>query len=127
MLSAGRFVDRIPTGFVAALATLVLIAILFTVATREPKEARGYAEVTLYRDVCLVDVTRQLNANGCLKVSPGVYRISFSQSLDGSTAVASRGSCCPGPIAASVDAPRTVLIVVPRRVRSPLRATILVP
>src|SRR3954465_5257753 len=91
-----RLIDRIPGSFGAALAAAVLAAILYTVATREPKETRAYAEVTLYRNACVVDMTRQLNAHDCFLVSSGTYRVSFTTSLEGSTPIASRGSCCPG-------------------------------
>ena len=128
MRRCGRLIDRIPGSFVAALAAAVLVAILYTVATRDPKETRAYAEVTLYRNACVVDMTRQLNARGCIVVSRGVYRILFATSLEGSTPIASRGSCCPGTIAASLESDRVVLVVVVApRPRRPTRASILVP
>lgn len=123
----GRLVDRIPGSFVAALAAAVLVAILYTVATREPKETRAYAEVTLYRNACVVDMTRQMNAGNCLALSRGVYRLSFTRSLEGSTVIASRGSCCPGTIAASVDTDRAVLIVIAPRIKRPVRASVFLP
>jgi hypothetical protein len=123
----GRLINRIPGSFIAALAAAVLVAILYTVATHEPKETRAYAEVTLYRNACTVDASRQLNASTCLVVSRGVYRLAFTTTLEGSTPVASRGSCCPGPIAASMDSDHTVLLVVPPRVRGPIRASVFVP
>jgi hypothetical protein len=122
-----RLAGGISTGFVAALAALVLIALLYTVSTREPKEPRGYAELTMSQDGCTVDSGAQLHARQCEVVSAGVYRVSFSKSLAGSTVLASRGSCCPGPIAASIEAPDAVLVVIPARVRGPVRGSILVP
>jgi hypothetical protein len=122
-----RLADGIPTGFVAALAVLVLVGILYTVATREPKELRGYAEFTMFPEACTIDAGRQLNAQTCVRVARGVYRIAFTKPLDHSTPVASRGSCCPGRIAASVETDLAVLVVVPPRVRAPIRATVLVP
>jgi hypothetical protein len=126
-LRTRRLAGGIPTGFVAGLAVLVLVAILFTVATRDPKETRGYAEVTLFPDACAVDMTRQLNARDCLLVGPGTYRLSFTESLQNSTAVASRGSCCPGRIAVSVETDRSVLLVVPRRFKDPIRVSVVLP
>jgi hypothetical protein len=120
-------IDGIPIGFVAALAVLVLVGILYTVATREPKEPRGYAEFTMFRAGCAIDVDRQMNARVCEWVMPGIYRVQFMEPLDRSTPIVSRGSCCPGRIAASVEGTRTVLVVIPRRVRAPVRASILVP
>lgn len=122
-----RFANGFPTSFVAALAALVLVAILFSVATRNPKETRGYAEVTLYPDSCAVDASRQMNARECLVVAPGTYKILFTESLEGSTPVASRGSCCLGRIAVSIDTERSVLLVVPRRLKDPIRASVVVP
>jgi hypothetical protein len=105
-----------------------LVAILYTVATREPRETRAYAEVTLYRNACAVDPGRQKNAAACFVISPRrVYRLLFTTSLEGSTPVASRGSCCPGTVAASVEAYQTVLMVVRPTVRSPVRVSVLVP
>ena len=122
-----RFADGFPTGFVAALAALVLLAILFSVATRDPKETRGYAEVTLYPDSCAVDASRQLNARECIVLAAGTYKVLFTESLEGSTPVASRGSCCPGRISASIDTDRSVLLAVPRRFEDPIRASVVVP
>jgi hypothetical protein len=122
-----RLTHGLPTGFVAALAALVLVAILLTVATREPKETRGFAEFTLHEEGCVLNTARQLNARDCLFVRPGVYRISFTKSLEGSTAVASRAACCPGRIAASVEDDRAVRVVVQPSVRQPVRASILLP
>jgi hypothetical protein len=122
-----RLIDAVPPSFVAALAAFALAAILYTVATRTSKEIRGYAEVTLFPDGCTVDFTRQLRARDCQVVTRGVYRVTFTRSLASSTAIASRGSCCLGRIAASVETPRTVLLVVPRRIRRPVRASVIVP
>jgi hypothetical protein len=123
---ARRLADGLPVAFVAALAAFVLVAILYTVATREPKEPRGYAEVTMTPDDCSVDADKRLNARTCERVSPGLYRVNFSKSLEGSAVMASRGSCCPGPIGASAESDTAVLVVVPR-VRQPIRATVFAP
>ena len=122
-----RLAEGIPASFVAALAALVLVAILYTVAAREPKEFRGYAEFTMSPRGCTVDARQQFNATICQRVARGVYRVTFRKSLKGSTVLASRGSCCPGPISASIESDRNVLIVIGRRARGPVRATVLVP
>jgi hypothetical protein len=107
----------------------VLIAILFTVATREPEKVRGYTELTLFRNACLIDSSRELNAVACTSIGPRTYRVAFSRSIEGSTPIATRGSCCPGSIGASADTERTVLLALDRRVRSakPIRVSILIP
>jgi hypothetical protein len=117
----------VPGAFVAALAAFVLVAILFTIASREPKELRGYAEFTMTEAGCTVEPRQQLNAAECTRISPGTYRVRFTKSLTGSTVLASRGSCCPGQIAASIQSDTEVLVVVQRRLRAPVRATLLVP
>ena len=116
-----------PRTTVAALAALVLVAILFTVATREPEEPRGYAELTMYPQGCAVDPRTRLNAASCAVLGPGTYEVRFTKALSRAPAVATRGSCCPGPIAASVATDRTVLVVVGRRPRRPVRASVFVP
>jgi hypothetical protein len=122
-----RFANGIPLGFVAALASLVLIAILFTVAARKPDEARGYTELTVTPGGCVIDMTRQDNAVACQVLGPRSYRVIFSGTLKGSTPIASRGSCCPGSIGASTDGDRTVILALRRKVTSPIRVSVLVP
>jgi hypothetical protein len=124
-----RLADGIPRGFVAALAVLVLVAILFTVATRGDVKPRGFAELTLFPERCLVDTARQVNANGCQIIDPRAYRVSFTKSLEGSTPIASRGSCCAGSIGASADTDHSVILTIGRRVkeRKPIRVSVLVP
>lgn len=136
----GRAADRLrrlgrplagglPVRFVAALAALVLIAILFLAASREPVKPRGYSELTLLRRGCLIDKTKDSNAVACQQTGPRTYRLVFSRSLKGSTPIASRGSCCPGAIGASIDDDRDTVVIVAlgRRVKSPIRASVLVP
>lgn len=117
----------IPWGFVAALAALVLVAILYTISEREPKEMRGFAEFTMGPEGCSIDTTRALNVRDCQLLGPGVYRVRFTRSLAGSTAFATRGSCCPGPIAASVENDQDVIVTVNRRVRRLTRASVVLP
>jgi hypothetical protein len=118
----------IPIRLVAALAALVLVAILFTVATREPEKIRGYSELTLFPKGCLVDATRERNALGCRRVGPRAYQVAFTKSLDGSTPIASRGSCCPGgSIGASAQGPRTVVLALNKRVKRPIRVSLIIP
>jgi hypothetical protein len=126
---AGRLSDGLPVIFVAALAALVLVAILFTVATREPKEARGYAEFTLFRQACLIHPLHSSNAMGCEYVSPGLYRVRFTKSLAGSTVVASRATGSGGQVSASIAgrASQAVLVAIEPRLRRPVVASVLVP
>lgn len=124
-----RLAEGVPVGFVAALAALVLIAILFTVATREPEKLRGYTELTLFPGACVIDSSRELNAIACTSIGPRTYRVAFSKPVDGSTPIASRGSCCPGSIGATADTDRTVVIALDRRVKrsKPVRVSLLIP
>ena len=124
-----RLASGVPVGFVAALAALVLVAILFSVATRGRDEVRGYTELTLFQDSCLLDRSRDLNAVGCSLIGPRTYRVAFSKPLDGSTPIASRGSCCPGGIGATAETERTVTIALDRRVerRRPVRVSLVIP
>ena len=122
-----RLSDGIPVGFLVALAVLVLVAILFTVATRKADEPRGYAALILFPDSCLVDQTRQTGTVGCQIVGPKAYRIGFVRSLKGAAPVVSRGSCCPGGIGVSVVSDHAVVLVLARRIRGPVSASVLVP
>jgi|SRR5215213_8856507 len=122
-----RLAEGIPTSFVALLAAAVLVAILYTVASREPKEPRGYAELTMTSRGCAIDARLTLNATICQQVGPKAFRVTFTKSLAGSTAVASRGSCCPGAIGATIETDRSVVVAVERRVRGPIRASVIVP
>lgn len=125
--ASGRFASGIPAGFVAALAALVLVAILFTVASDESGKPRGYVELTLFPDGCLIDQTKTVNAFRCQVIGPRTYRVLFTQSLKGSTPLASRGSCCPGSIGASVDTDRTVTIALLKKVKGATRVSVLLP
>ena len=124
-----RLASGVPVGILAALAALVLIAILFSVATRGREEVRGYTELTLFQGSCLVDRSREMNAVGCSPIGPRTYRVAFSKPLDGSTPIASRGSCCPGAVGATAETDRTVTIALDRRVkrRRPVRVSLVIP
>jgi hypothetical protein len=125
---ARSLAEGIPGSFVAALAALVLVATLYTVATREPKEPRGYSEFTMFAQGCAIDRRRSFNVAFCRKAGNGVYAVTFTKSLSRSTAVASRATCCPGRIGASIVDDRTVLVSIVR-VRFPraVRASLVVP
>jgi hypothetical protein len=127
---AGRALsDGVPRGLVAVTAIVVLVLVLYTVATREPAAARGYAEFTMFRDGCLVAPNQRQNVLSCQQVDPLTYRLTFTKSLAGSTAVATRGTCCPGQVRASIETDRTVLVSVGRRPTRahPVRASVFVP
>jgi hypothetical protein len=122
-----RLAEGLPGAFVSFLAALVLVAILYTVATKDQREPRGYAEFTISAEGCTIDPNQHLNADECVRQAPGSYLITFSTSLSGSTVVASRGSCCIGPISASIQDSTSVIVAVPRRLRAPIRASVIVP
>lgn len=119
--------EGLPIVFVALLAALVLVAILYTIAHREPRELRGWAEFTMSAEGCSVDPRQRLNASVCQRVTNGVYRVLFTKSLTGSTVLASRGSCCPGRIAASIESDKSVLVVIERQPETRVRASVLIP
>jgi hypothetical protein len=122
-----RLADGLPRGLVAALAILVLAGMLYTVASRQPKESRGWAEFTMFRLGCAVDPKQRLNVAGCVRVGPRLYRISFTRSLTGSTVLAGRGTCCPGQVRASIIDDHTVAVAIPNAPKAPIRATVFVP
>jgi hypothetical protein len=126
--AAARLSEGLPVVLVAAFAALVLAAILVAIATRgSSRAARGFAEVTLSPTGCSLDVRHQVNATGCDRLSASSYRVRFTTSLRGSTVVAGRGSCCAGPIGASIETDKSVLIALPRKVTEPIRASVIVP
>lgn len=117
----------LPVVLVAALAALVLVAILLTVAETDRRGPRGWAEFTVSPGGCSIDPHQHLNGRTCLRQGPGAYRLFFDADLTGSTVIASRGSCCAGSIAASIVGRDSVLVVVERRVRGRIRASVLIP
>jgi hypothetical protein len=121
--------EGLPRGLVATAAIVVLGLILYTVATQETAAARGFAEFTLFRSGCVVAPDQRQNVVGCEWIGPRTYRVNFTRSLTGSTVLASRGSCCPGQIRASIASDRTVLIAIPKvpSDRNPVRASVFVP
>jgi hypothetical protein len=113
--------------WVAALAALVLVALLYEVARTEQEQSRGYAEFTMFPEGCTVDPERRRNVLRCRFIREGLYRVVFSRSLGEGTPLVSRGSCCPGRIAGSIESDSSVLIAVPPLRRDPVRATVFVP
>ena len=124
-----RLSDGVPRGLVAVAAIVVLALTLYAVATKEPKGSHGYAGFTMFRAGCVVSPAERQNVTGCQQVGPLAYRIDFTESLVGSTAIVSRGSCCPGQIRASILRSNSVIVVIPKRVKStqPVRASVFVP
>lgn len=126
-----RLANVLPNGlsgpFLAAIAACVLIAILYTVASRDSNEPRGFAELTLSANACEVDPRQSSNAALCSFRSPGVYAVTFSKSLGGSAVLATRGSCCPGRISASIESDKVVVLAVEPRIPRVIRVAIFVP
>jgi hypothetical protein len=123
-----RLSDGLPVGFVAALAALAIVAILFAVARTDQEQPRGYSEFTMFAEGCAIEPSRRRNVVGCELIGRGLYRIYFTESLQGGTPVVSRGSCCPGRIGASPESDSTVIVSVPPvRARTPIRASVVVP
>jgi hypothetical protein len=125
----GRLSDGVPRGLVAVAAIVVLALTLYAVATKEAKGGHGYAEFTMFRAGCVVAPAQRQNVAGCRQITPLLYRVNFTESLAGSTAIVSRGSCCPGQIRASLLGSRSVLVVIPKppKQTQPVRASVFVP
>jgi hypothetical protein len=125
---SARFLrDGLPAVVVAVLAAVVLVGILVAVGTRGTRELRGYGQVTLSAGGCSVSPDERLNVLRCERVGDGVYRVFFNQPVAGSVVSATRGACCLGPVAASIESERVVLVVVDGVPRSQIAVSILVP
>lgn len=110
-----------------ALAVVLLAALLIVVTAKSGGRVRAYAEFTTFKSGCRVDAPHSLNAIDCIATPRGAFVVRFSARLDESVVVASRGSCCPGPIAASISDAHSVTVTLgpgPSRV---VDATVLVP
>jgi hypothetical protein len=101
------------------------LALLATAALREAPTALGHAEFEANRNTCVI--RSGLNAVRCQIVARNVYEITFSRDLTGSIALATRGSCCPGEIAASRSGRRQVIVTLADQATYPVRAQVLVP
>ena len=112
---------------VAALAILVLGAILYTETSHEPEQSRGWAEFTMFRLGCVIDPERRENVTSCTNIGPGLYRLTFTQSLAGSTAMATRGLCCPGQIRAGIPEDHAVIVAIPKPPKQPVRGAVFAP
>src|SRR5918912_1072171 len=66
----GWFATGVPRGLVAVAAIVVLFLTLYTVATRESQQAKGWAEFTMFRLGCAVDPDRRHNVLDCVRTGP---------------------------------------------------------
>ncbi len=111
---------------VIAVAIAAVLGLLATAALRDAPRARAFAEFEANRNTCSVGAS-SLNAVRCRVVAPNVYEITFSRELRNSIALATRGSCCPGEIAASRTGRRRVIVSLGDEATYPVRAQVLVP
>lgn len=115
---------------VALVAIIGLIVVLIKVADagdRGASEVRGIAEVAANRFGCALQPGVGINATRCVRIGRRLVRVTFSSSLLGSTAIVSRGACCPGATAASIVSDHDVMVAFPRLGRREARASVVIP
>jgi hypothetical protein len=115
-----------PLAAIAVVALVTMVALVIVANDRPRSAFTAFAEFSVTRDGCALEATRTLNASRCDLVGPGVFRLTFVKSLRHTTPIISRGSCCPGRVAASVVSDRSVIVAFPPR-RAPIRASVLLP
>ena len=117
-----------PLAAVALVAIAALAVILSQVKTNSDRGGvRAFAEFSATRFGCALEPTLGLNVTGCTVTGTKQVTVTFSKSLLGSTAFATRAACCPGGVAATINTPRSVVVVFPRLSRRQVRAKILIP
>ena len=104
-----------------------IVALLAVAALRGNDSPRGFASLRATDGSCTVDATRSRDVVGCVRTGPGVYRVTFSRSVEGRAAVATRETCCPGQVLAAVDSARSVLVALPGERNYPVVLSVLVP
>ena len=124
---SGRLRRGAPWLAVGAMAIVAVVAILAISTLQTDDSPRGFASARLAEGGCSVDVLRSKNAITCTRVTRGVYRIAFSHSIKGRPVIATRETCCPGVVGASVDSERTVLLALPNQRAYPVILTVVVP
>jgi hypothetical protein len=108
-----------------AIAIAVTGVAILIQANDRSGQSIAYAEFSAFRDGCAVDPQRHDGISRCFLFGPGVYVLVADRPLGRTTPIASRGSCCPGTIAASVFKDR-VIVVLPK-LRGTVRASVIVP
>jgi hypothetical protein len=127
VVSSGRAWLRkgLPTSLIALAALIVAVSILVEANSRDTHTAL-FAEFTATNQACVLDPTRSHGISACFRAGRGVYLLTTRRPLTGSTAVVSRGSCCPGGATASITAPQTITVAL-KHVRGPVHAQVVVP
>jgi hypothetical protein len=100
-----------PYILVVALTAAGFLGLLAAAALRGDEGIRGYAHIRMTAENCEVDQARSRDAVTCHRVGQSRYVVSFARSLEGRAVVATRETCCPGAIYASVQSDRNVLVV----------------
>lgn len=117
--------NGLPAMLLAVAALVVGVAILVEANNRDVR-METFAQFKATKDTCILDLRRTRGFDRCRVLGPGIYELSTRRLLASTTAIVTRGSCCPGPAAASVTAPRAVTVRL-GRVRGTVRAQIFVP
>ncbi|HEX2085213.1 MAG TPA: hypothetical protein VHF89_05985 [Solirubrobacteraceae bacterium] len=112
---------------VAAIALVAIVALLAIAALRTEDSPRGYAQVRASEGACRIEPARSRDVITCARIGPNIYRIVFTRSIGSRPVVATRETCCPGPILASIEADKSVLIALPRQRTYPVVFNVVVP
>ena len=117
--------NGLPLTLLAVAALIVGVAILVQANNRD-EHTPVFAEFTATPQGCILDPQRTSGFSSCFARGGDIYLLNTERTLASSTAIVTRGSCCPGASAASITGPRTITVVI-RRVRGPVRAQVVVP
>ncbi len=117
-----------PLWIVAGVVTLAVVALLASAALRGGEgTARGWAQIRVVPGSCAVTGASARDVTDCFQVGRDTFRVRFARSLAGRVAVATRGTCCPGAINATVESDRIVLVTFPAESRYPVVFSLVVP
>jgi hypothetical protein len=111
----------------AAIAAGALAWLAYTAGRAPQASVRGYAQVAVDRDTCYIDPKTGLNVLDCEQVRPNAYAIDFSESVQGSVAVATPAPCCPNSVGVGVSGIREVTVRLFGHPRYPGLISVVVP
>ena len=117
--------NGLPATLIAVAALVVGVSILVEANNRDVR-METFAQFKATKDACILDRRRTRGFDRCRVLGPGVYALTTRRALASTTAIVTRGSCCPGAAAASVTGARAVTVVL-KRLRGTVHAQILVP
>ena len=105
---------------------VAVVAILAIAALRADDSPIGFASMSLSEGSCQISPERSKDVVACARVRDDVYRVIFVRPIGDRAAVATRETCCPGQVTASVESDRSVLIALPEQRRYPVVVTVAV-